>query len=140
MPDTTHLLSQFYLKLDGALASDEINNDLLEISIESSLHLPDVAMVTLHDPHLRWVDNDMLAPGKGLQIAARSGQREQTIFDGEIIEIEPEYGEASMRLQIRAFDRLHRLGRGRKVRTFQNMTDGDLIKKLAQEAGLQAKV
>ena len=140
MPDTTTLVSQFYVKLDGADASDELNAALLDVTIETSLHLPDVAAVTLHDPHLRWVDDDSLAPGKSLQISARSGQSEQLIFDGEIVELEPHFEAGTQRLTIRAFDRLHRLARGQQVRSFQNVSDGDLVQKLAKEAGLRAQV
>jgi uncharacterized protein involved in type VI secretion and phage assembly len=41
---------------------------------------------------------------------------------------------------VRAFDRLHRLSRGRFVRSFINVTDGDLVQQIAQSVGLEAQV
>ena len=41
---------------------------------------------------------------------------------------------------MRAFDRLHRLSRGRQVRSFQNVSDSDLVQRIASEVGLQAQV
>ena len=140
MADTTGLLSQFYLKLSGSDAPEELLRDLLSVRVETSLHLPDVATVVLHDPRLAWIDDARLAPGKLLAISARSGRDEKPLFDGEIVELEPEFEPATVRLAIRAFNRMHRLGRGQHARSFQNVTDGDLVTKLAQEVGLQAQV
>jgi len=140
MADTDHLLSHFYLKLDGADAPAELMSAVLGISVESSLHLPDVATLTLHDPRLRWVDDALLAPGTPITVDARAGRQEQPLFDGEIVEIEPDFGPSTHRMVVRAFDRLHRLNRGRQVRSFRNVTDGDLVSKIAQEAGLKPEV
>lgn len=41
---------------------------------------------------------------------------------------------------IRGYDKLHRLSRGRKQRTFLNMKDSDIAKKIAGEMGLSADV
>jgi phage protein D len=140
MADISSLLSQFYVKLDGADASEEFMRDLLEITVENSLHLPDVATLVLHDPHLHWIDDASLVPGKSVQVSARVERSEKPLFDGEIVEVEPDFGPSTHRLLVRAFDRLHRLSRGRHVRSFINVTDGDLVQRIAQEVGLQARV
>lgn len=142
MAETRQLLSQFYLSVDGIEGATgvELEGDLLEITIESSLHLPDMATIVLHDSRLKWADDARLAPGKGLRVSARSARDEHPLFDGEIVEIEPEFATGSQQLTVRAFDRLHRLGRGRRVRSFVNVTDGDLVKKIAAELGLRARV
>src|SRR6266508_1826676 len=140
MPDTNTLLSQFYLTIDGADAPHDLMGDLVEVSVETSLHLPDVATLTLHDPRLRWVDDNRLAPGTAITVAAKAGHGEKPLFDGEIVEIEPDFGPSTQRLVVRAFDRLHRLNRGRYVRSFLNVTDGDLVSKIAQEVGLKTEV
>lgn len=142
MPDTAEqLLSHFFLKLEsfggGNDTPDDLAHDLLEVRIESSLHLPDAATITLHDPALRWIDDVRLEPGQPLQIFARFAKREQKVFDGEIVELEADYQSEAMQLSIRAFDRLHRLTRGRHARSFVNMSDGDIIQKIAGEVGLQ---
>lgn len=138
MPDTSKLLSQFYVMLDGEVAFEEFMRDVMEITVESSLHLPDVATIVLHDPHLKWIDADALTPGKAVIVSARGASKEELIFDGEIVELEPDFHPATQILTVRAFDRLHRLSIGQHTRSFQNVTDSDLVKKLAQEVGLRA--
>jgi phage protein D len=142
VPEQSTYLSQAYVQLDGADAPADFTNDLLEVTVESSLHLPDVATVMLHDPHLKWIDDSRLAPGTGLVISAKRpevGQAASTIFDGEIVELEPDFGPGTQKMIVRAFNRLHRLSRGRHVRSFNNVTDGDLVSKLAAEVGLQSQ-
>jgi phage protein D len=139
---STHL-SQAYVKLDGANAPDDFMRDLVDITVESSILLPAVASILLHDAALRWIDFAGLAPGKPLVISTRGSRRgegEQVVFDGEIVELEPGFRPGVQDLTVRAFDRLHRLTYGRHVRSFLNVTDGDLVQKIAAEVGLSAEV
>jgi phage protein D/phage baseplate assembly protein gpV len=140
LTDTTRLLSQFYVTLDGAPASEAMLNNLVDATVESSLHLPDAATITLHDPDGKWVDEATLAPGKTLKITAKIADSKADLFDGEIVEIESDFVPGDRRVVVRAFDRLHRLARGRHVRSFLQVTDGDIVNKIAQECGLQARV
>lgn len=140
MPDNSLLLSQVYIKIAGQQASEPLMRALVNATVESSLHLPDAATLTLHDPGAEWVDHADFAPGKTLEIEAKAGTVSNPLFDGEIVELESDFFPGDRRVVVRAFDRLHRLARGRHVRSFLNATDGDIIKKVAQEVGLTAKV
>ncbi|MCI0408790.1 MAG: type IV secretion protein Rhs, partial [Acidobacteria bacterium] len=143
MPETREHTNQFGIQVEGLddSASTSLLADVLEITVESSLHLPDVATIVLHDSWLRWVDDKRLDPGKGIKLSARPSEGdEEPLFDGEIVELEPEFGAAATHMVVRAYDRLHRLSRGRHVRSFLNVTDGDLVQKIAQELGLKAQL
>ncbi len=129
------LLNHVHLEIDGQL-HDELVVDLVALTVESSLHLPDSATLVLHDSRLHWIDQQVLEPGKSLKIKANTDGKDHLVFDGEIVGLEPAFGLDAVRLVVRAFDRLHRLSRGRKVRSFVNVTDADVAKKLAGEAGL----
>lgn len=140
MPDTTLLLSQFYISIDGTEASEPMMNNLVEATVENSLHLPDVATLTFHDPDGKWVDDANVAPGKAITISSKVADTTHQLFDGEVVELESDFFPGERRVVVRAFDRLHRLSRGRHVRSFVNMNDGDIINKVAQEVGLTAQV
>jgi phage protein D len=134
------LLSEIEVTLNGSQAPTGFIEDLLEATIENSLHLPDMATLVLYDQKLSWVDDARLAPGKALQVLFRSGKLQHTVFDGEIVEIEPNFDRGIQRLTIRAFDRMHRLARGQHARSFMNVSDSDLVRKLAEEVQLSAEV
>jgi phage protein D len=140
LAENTLLLSQLYIKIAGQQASKELMHALVNATVESSLHLPDAATLTMHDPGATWVDHAAFSPGKTLEISAKVGKTEHPLFDGEIVEIESDFFPGDRRVVVRAFDRLHRLARGRHVRSFLNMTDADIVKKVAGEVGLSAKV
>jgi phage protein D/phage baseplate assembly protein gpV len=140
--DAPALISHVYLTLRGTDAPEALMQSLVEVTVESSLHLPDVATVVLNDPGLQWIDHELLAPGTALVISttSRNGTSAQPIFDGEIVELEPDFQPATQLLAVRAFNRLHRLTHGRYVRSFLNVSDADLVQKIASEVGLQAQV
>src|SRR5689334_8257687 len=99
MPDTQKLMNQFFVEIDGVAqnVAAEILGDLLEITIETSLHLPDVATLVMHDSRLKWLDDAKLEPGKSLVIKASTGSNELPIFDGEIVELEPDFHTGAQR-------------------------------------------
>lgn len=143
MAEAVGAISHFFVKLGGAPVAEEFMASLFEITVENSLHMPDAATIVLNDPGLKWVDDAQLAPGKSIEVSAMStpaGSKAKPVFDGEIVGLEPEFGPSTHKVAIRAFDRLHRLTRGRFVRSFQNVTDSDLARRFAGEAGLQADV
>ena len=140
MPSESILISQCYLKIDGGNAPEELARALIEVIVDTSLSLPSVAVIRISDPELKWLDSSLLAFGKSLEISVRASginSNPGKIFDGEIVEMESLFGNASHELQLRGFDRAHRLARGKHVRTFQNVSDGDVASKMASEVGLQ---
>ncbi|HET9920577.1 MAG TPA: VgrG-related protein, partial [Ktedonobacteraceae bacterium] len=79
-------------------------------------------------------------PGKALKVQVKVERQQTLLFDGEIVEIEPRFTTGAHELVIRAFDRLYKLLRGRQVRSFVNVSDADIINKIADEVGLSAQV
>jgi phage protein D len=135
-----NLYSDIALKLNGTDAPTKFLLDVIEFTVENSLHLPDVATLVLHDAALHWIDDSSVMPGVTLEIQAKVGTTTHKIFDGEIVELEANFERGTQQLTIRAFDRMHRLARGRRARSFLNVSDADLMRKIAQEVGLTASV
>lgn len=72
--------------------------------------------------------------GDSLDIAGGSN-----IFKGDIVGIEPVFDAGGQsRVTLRALNRLHRLTRGRKSKTYQDQSDADIVSRIAAEAGLVA--
>ena len=125
----------------------------MEISVEESLHLP--GMFTLmflnsaepgQEKATFWQHQDKFEIGGKVEIGFRSSATESQEFDdqvegvvlkGEITAIESHFSAgAQAPIIVRGYDISHRLHRGRFNRSFQNMTDSDILKKLAQEVGM----
>ena len=142
MPDD-QMLSHFFIKIDGENAPEDLMNSLIDVTVEDSVHLPDMFAIRVQDSRLHWVDAETLAEGKLIEISAmaHNSRKTEKLITGEITAVEPEFGaDAVPVLTIQGYDRSHRLHRGRQTRSFVQMTDSDIAKKIAQEEGLKAKV
>jgi phage protein D len=136
MADTPHI-SHFNLKLDGK-QQPEIEDALLDCTVENSLHLPDICTVRIHDDGFKWLDSDKLKEGVSVEILA--GEENvmplKTIFQGEVTALEMDLAAHGVpTLSIRCCDRSHRMHRGRKSRSFVQAKDTDIVKKVGAEDG-----
>jgi phage protein D/phage baseplate assembly protein gpV len=112
-----------------------------EIKVVDSLTLPDMAVVKMTDARGENVDSHPLQLGKPIEIktAGIGGRATATIFKGEIAAVEPEFTAKGCTIVARAYDKSHKLNRVRKTRTFQQMSAADMVKKVANEAGLSPR-
>lgn len=154
MPSVKYV-AQPTLKIDGQDASASLIEDILELSVEESLHLPGMFTLIVNNPAVPGITKDsiwkhakLFKIGKSIKIgfaAATTSATEfnaanqGTVFDGEITAIEAHFSDtAEAPMIIRGYDKSHRLHRGRFNRSFQNMTDTDILKKIIGEVGISA--
>lgn len=144
------------LIIDGRPASNKLLEDILQISIEESLHLPGMFTIVLQNSQHpgranqeMWEHADTLGMGKEVKIGFANSVTEASEFQvrkqawlivGEITAIETHFtsgGQAP--IIVRGYDRSHRLHRGTHNRSFQKMSDSDIVKKIIAEVGLQTE-
>lgn len=143
MPTEARLMDHLYVKVDGNDLPAEIMDDLMEVTVESSLHLPDMLTIRVHDEELQWIDDGPFALGKEVEISAipEEGGTSRVLIKGEITALEPDFAEGThLTLLVRGYDRSHRLHRGTHSEAYLQVTDSDLASRIAQEAGLRAQV
>ncbi|OUL32916.1 VgrG-related protein [Nostoc sp. 106C] len=156
MSDQSLYLSQPKLELGGQAASPELIKDLLQITIEESLHLPAMFTLVVHNSYIPTVDRAEYKPwrheklfeiGKKVRLGFVSSTTQDADFDdrledllieGEITAMEVHFNEKSeAHMIIRGYDISHRLHRGRYNRSFLNKTDSDIVKQIASEVGIK---
>jgi uncharacterized protein involved in type VI secretion and phage assembly len=133
----------------GGKKHEDMLDDLIMVTVDTNLHLPAMCTVELFDDTLEWIEDDAIELGKPVEISFE-GQADPSetadpppivLFQGEITSIEPRFnddGKATM--LFRAYDKSHRLHRGKQTRTFLESTDSDVVSKIAKEAGLTPEV
>lgn len=140
------------LQIDGTNASAELLNDILQISVEESLHLPGMFTLIINNDYfpgngdITWKHQSLFEIGKKIKIGFTSSTTEDADFsteetdyvlDGEITAIETEFNEKSQApIIIRGYDISHRLHRGRYNRSFQDVTDSNVVSKIIGEVGI----
>ncbi|MEH2278813.1 MAG: VgrG-related protein [Nostoc sp.] len=149
-------LSRFKIEIDGEEIGDELDEDVLQMTIEESLHLP--AMFTLvirntyapthNEPEIKpWQYDPLFEIGKKVKLGFYSSttldpdfkeEIEETLIEGEITGMEVNF-ENNNRADIivRGYDFSHRLHRGRYNRSFTGQTDSDIVTKIVEEVGIK---
>jgi phage protein D len=151
MPDVRYI-SQPLLQIDGANAPADLIEDILQIKVEESLHLPGMFTLVIQNDYFPgrsqkpWRHDNLFAIGKKIKIGFASSTTENVEFeqaqesyvlDGEITAIETHFTrESQAPIVIRGYDISHRLHRGRYNRSFQNTKDSDIVNQIAGEAGI----
>lgn len=140
---------QLAVELGNQPLADQIAACVLDLSVDQTIDQADHLSLRLAiwDPDtgkLRWIDDARFAPGTGLAVKLGYGQSLAPVFDGEIVELGVELrgGEPPV-MTIEAYNRLHRLGRGRPPPATPpepNSTYGNLVDKIARRYGLTPDV
>lgn len=143
------------LKIDGQPAAANLMEDILDITVEESLHLPGMFTLVIRNDYFParsgetpWLYDNIFTIGKSIEISLKSSTTADTDFQeevdnllikGEITAIEAHFTPNSQApVVIRGYDISHRLHRGRYNRSFQNQTDSDIVKQILGEAGISA--
>ncbi|MGA9377472.1 MAG: VgrG-related protein [Phormidium sp.] len=154
MPPVKYI-AQPLLEIDGKPASNELLEDILQISVEESLHLPGMFTLIIKNDYFpgrkedkTWRHEELFAIGKAIKIGFSSSTTQSQEFneeqkgyllEGEITAMETHFtSQSEAPMVIRGYDVSHRLHRGRYNRSFQDMTDSDIIKKILGEVGISA--
>jgi phage protein D len=143
------------LKLGGANAPEELMNDILEIVVDESLHMPSMFIIKIHNVYVAasensepWKNEKYFNIGDQISIGFEAGttedpefllsEIEQRLIEGEITGIEVKFSNTSeAHIIVRGYDVSHRLHRGRYNRSFLNCTDTDIVRRIAQEARIR---
>jgi phage protein D len=135
------------VKINGAVMSEEFLNALIEVVVDTSLYLPSMFSILLHDPNLAWANDSSLDIGKSVEIEFETTPWDEqssvktSDIKGEITALEPDFSAVGLStMTLRGYDKSHRLHRGRQTRTFEQKTDSQLAQTIAGEAGLSANV
>ena len=135
MPNQSEI-SHVSLKIDGSPASSEVMADVIGITVDHSLHLPSMFSLRLHSHDMKWLEDTTFREGKKIEIFFGE-QPPVKLLSGMIAGLEPNLDEDAPTLLVRGYDLSHKLYRGRQRRSFTQVTDSDLAKKLASEVSLR---
>jgi phage protein D len=128
------------VEVKGTALPADIASLLTYAYVDDSRNLPDRFLLRYRDP-----GRTVLSKG-GFTIGAEVKLTVQTsdpggplpLMTGEVTAVECELDATGTFTEIRGLDLAHRLFRGRRVAAYPNMTVPDVVRKVAQRAGLKA--
>lgn len=140
------VVPSFEILLNGNRIPAEAQNDVFHLEVVSEVNAIGMCTVSLNagDPKtgdVKWLDTDLFKEGSELKIKAGFHAPLSDLFLGDVTALEPDFpAKGAMSVVVRAYDRLHRLGYGRRSRSFKNMKLSDVVSQVAQDWSLTAEV
>lgn len=144
------------IKSTAGNAPKDILENVLQIIVEESLHRPSAFTLVIRNDYQSGVSEEApwerqklfeigktIAIGFGQSVAESEANEDEEdendyLIEGEITAIETQFTEQTQApIIVRGYDLSHRLHRGCHNRSFQNMTDSDVVKKIAEEVDLK---
>jgi phage protein D len=122
----------------GMPLSADAEECLIRTVVDTHLHLPDMFELTFLDEAGTLATDASLMIGQKIEIRAgkEADQDTTSLIKGEITSIEAICHENVIFTVIRGYEQAHRLQRAKRTRTFVNMTDSDIARQVASNAGL----
>ena len=142
-PNKTAAAVDFEVMIKGQKIA---SNDVDGFACEMDLGQPDFCAVTLRNMSHDF--NDKFKPGDEVELKIGGGTRysdsgggdKVSVFKGEIVGFDSHYKQGGeSKLTVRAFNKMHRLLRGKKSKTWQEKDDQAIVSEIVQKAGLSAK-
>ena len=139
---SAELASQIYIKINGALVTDVVMGNVMEVVVDQHVRVPTMFTLRFQDADLNFVEGQHINLTDVVEIGALKSSGEPVrMVVGEVTALEPDFtSQRIAQLVVRGYDRSHRLHRYCHNRAFINVRDSDLAQRLADEAGLQAQV
>lgn len=136
--DVSSHLAKCEIMIAGSHLAIELMNNVVEVTVENSMFMPDSCTIRVSDPELQHVDNDIFNLGKEVKVKMGTANNNvDTVFEGEIVGFDGDmasHGLASF--TVRCLNKAHRLHRDRKRQSFKDSKVGDIVGKIAGQNGV----
>jgi phage protein D len=130
------------ISVDGTELADDVDKQIATVTVVDRLRMPDSFIIVFRDPTRDIVSKAKIKVGAVVKIdtTAPGTDSPEVLFSGEVTSIEAEYDMLGTKAIVRGYDKLHRLSAGRKTKTWDNVTYGDVAQQVAAGAGLSVSV
>ncbi|MFC7547751.1 VgrG-related protein [Plantactinospora sp. GCM10030261] len=128
------------VQVDGNPLPADVAALLTHAYVEDSRNLPDLFVLRFRDPQHVVLAKARLTVGATVVLTVQTAESggPQPLMSGEVTAVELELDRTGTVTQVRGLDPTHRLFRGRRVAAYPNMTVADVVRKVAERAGLTA--
>jgi hypothetical protein len=124
--------------VDGAALTPEAASRLLRVVVDNDIHLPGMFELTFLDVDGTALSLARITIGAAVTVSGAGGTGQPLpIITGEVTAIEGLVQGITMRTLVRGYTAAHRLQRARRSRSFLNVTDADVARRVAAQAGLR---
>jgi uncharacterized protein involved in type VI secretion and phage assembly len=128
------------IEVDGTEVPEDVDSLLHDAVIEDNRNEPDLFRLAFRDPDRVVLTKSAIKIGSVVTISATSDASTEAakLLKGEVTALELEHDSTGSYIVAKGYDRSHRLFRGRRTETYQDVTYSDVVNKVVSRAGLEA--
>lgn len=127
------------VEVEGSPLPGDVKTLLSYAYVDGSRNLPDAVVLRFRDP------GQVVLAKAGFKLGAQITLKVQTsdpggpqqLMSGEVTAVGIDLDRTGTFTEVRGYDKAHRLFRGRRVAAYQEMSIGDVVRKITERAGLQ---
>lgn len=140
--DNDTVLHPFYeISIGGAPLSNELRRFITDIEVEESDTEADLGRITVEDINYEFSVGVNLSEGTPIKIKMGFAKNNRLVLDGEITHFEGDFRDDGVPvLVIGCIDNTNKMTKEKKSRVFKKKTVSAVVKQIAGEHGMQAKV
>lgn len=140
MPEQIRFGARPIIELDGTELREDMSARLRSVVVDTSLHLPDMVEISLRDPDRDVFSRLNVQIGSTVVVTGtRLGEGQQSeLIRAEVTALEHTFDDVGGHAVVRGYDASHRLSRGRRTASYNDVTDSEIVRQVAQRAGLDA--
>lgn len=145
-PEMQSLRAEVQISVDGSPIPPEAHVSIHDVEVDQDVETVGMFAITMaggefENDTFNWIDSDLFRPGAEIKIEIGYEVSPELLMIGEIVCLAPEYPDSgSVVLRIQGYERLYKLGLGRKTRSFRDMKDSDIAAQVAQDWNLTPDV
>jgi phage protein D len=133
----TQLTPVFIIYLNEQRLSVDMESDVKEILVEKRIDQSSTFGITMSDMGQKWTDHPDFIEGAKIKIMLGYKDAVEEVMSGVVTGKSTVFRKNSdERIMIKGHDIIHRLHRGKKTITYANMTDKEIVEKIAGDAGV----
>jgi uncharacterized protein involved in type VI secretion and phage assembly len=127
------------VEVEGTPLQPETAVALTYAYVDDSRVLPDAFVLRFRDPGRNVLEKTKIKIGSKVRLKAQASDNPspELLLSGEVTALSMDIDSGGTITEVRGYDHSHRLFRGRRVTAYANMTVSDVVRKVAQQAGLQ---
>lgn len=131
--------AQVVVGAGGSSLPARVSSRVMRVVVDLDAHLPGMIEITLADQDGEALSQAGITIGTTIEVWGSSVAEPEPrlLITGEVTSVEGLLYGLSITTVVRGYTKAHRLQRARRTRTFVNMTDADVAREIAMEAGLE---
>lgn len=138
--DHTRPVPACKISLDGQPLAADARAALATAEVELDVDLFGRCTLTFTDPKLALINGKLFASGAAVKVELGYAAKLQRVFEGEVVALEPQFlRDRPPSLRVVCLEPLHRLALSQMTRSFNDVDEGQIATKIAQEHGLTAE-